>query len=331
MTAPNSLKILAAGWTLLACFATASAIAAAPLIPGKPIPVANSHGGFDFIEVDQGSSRLLGPHTRNGTFDLFQLPIGKLLKQVQVGKTQSVAVDAKAGKYYLAGSEKPRLVTLDMKSLDVNGETTLPGPADIMAFDPRNHAAYVCHDDGTEVWVVDVVSQKIIATITIPEGPEGIVYDPTSDRLFVNVKATSEVVVIDPTANKVVANWSTAPADKPHGLAIDPQMHRLFAAGANGQLVEIDCVTGKVVGSAKIALKVDQVAYDPELKQIYAASGTGVVSVVLAKESGLEALGDVPTHAGAHSVAVDFKTHTVWTAYGDDSASYILSLKTPKE
>ena len=92
-------------------------------------------------------------------------------------------------------------------------------------------------------------------------------------------------------------------------------------------MVEIDMQTGKVVGSVKVAPKVDQIAYDPELKRVYCASGSGVMSVVQASDSKLESLGDVPTHSGAHSVAVGFKTHTVWTAYGDPNQSFILSLK----
>src|SRR5207302_100969 len=115
-----------------------------------------SHGGFDFIEVDQRSSRLLAPHTKNGTFDVFNSTNGKLLKQCAAGATQDAAVDAKANKYYLAGSAKPRLITMDSKTLEITAETPLAGPADILAFDPKNNVAYVGHDDGKEVWVVDV-------------------------------------------------------------------------------------------------------------------------------------------------------------------------------
>ena len=327
---PHSLWKLLAAQFALTCFTSGGASAAAPLVASQPISIPNSHGGFDFIEVDQQSSRLLAPHTKNGTFDVFDSTNGQLLKQCAVGATQSVAVNDKAGKYYIAGSSKARLITIDSKALEITGETPLSGPADIATFDPKNHLAYVCHDDGTEVWAVDVALNKVVASITIPEGPEGIVYDEVSDRVFVNVKQTSEVVVIDPAANKVVAQWSTKPAESPHGLALDSKMHRLFAVGANGQLVAIDLKTGKIVGSANVAPKVDQIAYDPELKRIYCASGFGVMSVVQVTDEGLTALGDAPTHVGAHSVAVESKTHTVWTAYGDGDGSYILNLKVPQ-
>jgi sugar lactone lactonase YvrE len=310
----------------LGLLALSSGMAAAlPLAPAEPTLVPDSHGGYDFIEIDQSASRLLGAHTKNGTFDVFSLPDGKLEKQCKVGASQDSVV-APDGKYFISCSAKPRLVTIDAKSLEITGETSLPGPADILCYHPKNGLAYVGHDDAGEVWAVDVAAHKIVATIAVPEGPEGIVSDPESDRVYVNVRKTSEVIVIDTTTNKAVAHWSTAPATSPHGLAIDLAMHRLFAAGANGKLVEIDSVTGKVTGAVDIAPKVDQIAYDPELKRVFSASGNGIMSVVQAKADGLESLGEIPTHKGARSVAVDFKTHAVWTAYAEGEKSYILRL-----
>lgn len=300
-----------------------------PLLPASPILVPNSHGGFDFLETDPHFARLLAAHTKNGTFDIFDLAEGKLIKQIVVGASQDSVASAD-GKYYVSCSEKPRLLTIDSKTLEATGETPLTGPADLITFDPKHGLAYVGHDDAGEVWVIDVSTNKVVATIPTPEGPEGIVCDPEHDRVFMNVKKTSEIVVIDTTTHTVVSKWSTAPATGPHGLAIAPLMHRLFAAGDSGKLVEIDSSDGKVIGTANIAPKVDQIAYDPELKRIYCASGNGVMSVIQAKPDGLESLGGVPTHKGARSVAVDGKSHAVWTAYADGDKSYLLRLDLAK-
>jgi DNA-binding beta-propeller fold protein YncE len=288
--------------------------------------VPDSHGGFDFIQADQQAARLLAPHTKNGTFDVFNLSDGSLLRQCAVGASQDAAVDSNSGKYYVSCSAKPRVLAIDRKTFEILGETPLPGPADILAFDPKNGLAYVGHDDAGEVWAVNVSSGKIEATIPIPEGPEGIVCDPENNRVFVNAKKTSEVVVIDTASNKLVAKWPTSPAQMPHGLAMAMPARRLFVAGANGKLVEMDAGTGKMIASADIAPKVDQIAYDSGLKRVYCASGTGVMSVVQVEDDGLTSLGDVPTHKGAHSVAVDPKTHAVWTAFADGDKSYLLRL-----
>ena len=213
-------------------------------------------------------------------------------------------------------------MAIDGKTLATTGETDLPGPADIVTFDPKNGLAYVCHDDGLEVWVVDVSASKIVATIAIPEHPEGILYDSRTDRVYLNIKSAGTLVVIDPAANKVVQTWPLAPAESPHGLALDSGSGYLLAAGGNGKLVMIDPLSGKIIASCDIAPKVDQIAFDPQLKRIYCASGTGVLSVVQVNGTALESLGSVPTHKGAHSVAVDI-THAVWIAYADGDQSYI--------
>ena len=299
-----------------------------PLTPGKTVEIGGAHGGFDFLEVDATSSpvRLLAPHTRNGTFDVFALPEGEPVQLCAVGATQDAAVDVKKGLYYVSGSNKAQVLTLDQKTLKSTGETPLPGPADILVYDPDNGLAYVGHDDAGEVWAVDVAAHKIVATIPIPEGPEGFTYDAGTHRVFVNQKKTSAIEVIDPKRNQVVASWPTAPAQSPHGLAMTPDGKALFVAGGGGTLVEVSTANGKVIASTTIAPRVDEIAYDADLKRVYCASGTGVLSVVQVTDHGLQSLGDVPTHKGTHSVTVDPTTHEVWTAYGDAQKSYLYSL-----
>jgi DNA-binding beta-propeller fold protein YncE len=134
---------------------------------------------------------------------------------------------------------------------------------------------YVCHDDGEDVWVVDPSTQRIVTAVKVPTQPEFIVYDPVTDKVFQNIKSQPVTMVIDPGPNSVAATWSTVPAEGPHGLAVDPETHRLFSAGKNGKLVVLDSVSGKSLGAVDIAEGVDQIAFDPGNKRIYCAAGQG--------------------------------------------------------
>src|SRR5207247_2099178 len=127
------------------------------------------------------------------TLDVFDVDSGKLIKHVATGKAQGVAVDAEGGKYYVSVSREKVMVIVDRETLEKKGEVKLAGPADAIAFDPKNHCAYVCHDNGTELWAVDTKGDKIAATITIPAGPEFVIYDPTSDRVFQNIKSNDSL------------------------------------------------------------------------------------------------------------------------------------------
>jgi hypothetical protein len=78
----------------------------------------------------------------------------------------------------------------------------------------------------------------------------------------------------------------------------------------------------EVLASAEIAPRVDEVAYDPELHTAYCASGQGKISLVGLEAKNLNALGDIPSSQGCHSVAVDPKTHTVWIAYAKGEQAF---------
>jgi DNA-binding beta-propeller fold protein YncE len=148
-----------------------------------------------------------------------------------------------------------------------------------------------------------------------------MLYDADADRIYLNIKPKDELVVIDPNSNSIVAHWPTSPADAPHGLAFDPVTGRLFSAGMNGQLAVLDAKTGKLIASAPIAGKVDQIAFDPATRRIYCACADWM-SVVQETDQGVVFLGNVRTAATAKNVAVDPQTHEVWTTYTDGTNSY---------
>ena len=170
-----------------------------------------------------------------------------------------------------------------------------PGPTDAIIFEPKNHMVYVTHDDGADVWVIDPAAAKVVATITIPGVPEFMVYDEKADRIYLNIKTKDVVAVIDPSSNKVIAQWSTAPATQPHGLAFDADNHRVFAAGGNGKLVVIDTKTGSVTGRRhRLQSGSDRVRCVGGL--VYCA-GADKISVVSTTGGKVPNLGDVVTAA----------------------------------
>ena len=300
----------------------------APLTLGQPIVVPGTKGGFDFLEVDQPLHRLLANHTGNKSFDVFNLPDGKLIKVVETGAAQGVAVDTQHNCYYVTVSDQKKLVEVDRRSLDVKNTVALPGPPDAVCYFPKTNMVYVDHDDGEDLWVVDPSVQKIVATIKIPTAPEYILYDPAFDGIFQNIKSQPVTLVIDATANSVSATWSTLPAEKPHGLAIDPKTRRLFSAGGNGKLVVMDCTTGVCLKSVDIVPGVDQIAFDAGNQRIYCASGgQSKLSVLEETVDGAKSLGNVETPKGTHTLAVDPETHSVWIAFPKEGASYIAELK----
>ncbi len=107
---------------------------------------------------------------------------------------------------------------------------------------------------------------------------------------------------------------------------IDSKRGRLYTAGGNGKLVAIDLKTGKVISSVDISLGVDQIAFDTDQQIIYSAC-RGFISVTKVLDSGLKAINKVTSPKGAHTIAVDSKTHEVWVSFSDDLHSYMQKFK----
>lgn len=300
------------------------ASAAAPvqgLQPEAPIEVSAAPRRFDLIMVDNDRHRLLAAHSQAGTLAVIDLAAGKLEREVPVGHSSGVAIDASDNKYFVGTTEGVAIV--DRDTLGKTGFISTPGPADAMVFDPQNRRLYVGHDDDGELWVVDPRRNEVTGRIAIPGAPELMAIDPQSHRLYVNIKPSSEVVAIDPMLGKIVARWSSLPTNSPHGLALDLVDRRLFVAGHSPTVSVFALPAGTPLQGVDIGPgHVDQIAYDVTDRRLYCPSSGRLVTVGVAANSDT-VLGSVAIPQGTHSVAVDPRTHRVWIAYADKDHSYV--------
>jgi DNA-binding beta-propeller fold protein YncE len=307
-----------------ACGAGAAAFAdgPAPLTARTPIVVPGPAARFDYMSVDNSQRRLLAAHSAAGSLTVVDLTTNTVLPAIPVGSMHGIVLDAEDKQYIAGDGTEQKVVFVDRESLKITGEVPTTGPVDDIVLDPTTDMVYADHDDGTDVWVIDAKAKKLVGSVTVPAAPEFVLYDKETDRIYQNIKSNDTLQVIDPATNKVEAAWSTAPAASPHGLAIDARAGRAYCAGGKGKLVVFDLATGKILASVDIAPGTDQIAYDRKLKRIYCAS-RGFISVVQATESGATLLANVPSPAGAHTIAVDPKTHSVWVCYADKDHSYV--------
>lgn len=323
---------------LIACAAllgSASSLIAhadpAPLTAQTAVVVPGGPGGFDWMAVDAARHRLYATHPGKGTLVVYDLKAGTVQQIDTDGAVNGEAVDEADNKLFVAGANQ-KVVVFDLKTLAKKSEIPVTGPADSIAFDPKNGTLYVDHDDGTEVWTIDGKTEQVTGAVTVAGAPEALAYDPMTDRLYQNIKPANVTQVIDPAINKVEATWPTTPMTSPHGLAIDSKTKRVFAAG-QGKVVMMDQATGKALSSVEIAPGyVDQIALDPDKGRLYCACGdAGVISVVQETDAGMTLLGNVPSHHKAHTLAVDPETHGVWVSYSDDKDAYLQQFTLPSD
>ncbi|HEY1790278.1 MAG TPA: hypothetical protein VGJ73_19185 [Verrucomicrobiae bacterium] len=304
--------IFAAGFSsLLALSLTAQT---APLTPGDLIPLPGSKGRYDFIQFDAAGNRLLLGHEENKSFDVFDLASHQL-KVIPTGTSQDAATDVKNGLYYVSGNGPGRMVIVDAKTLTVTGEVPLSAATDLIGYDPQTGLVHICNDTAAEQWVIDPVAKKIVTTIKFDgTGMEDMALDLKNRRLYQAVKGANTIAEVDLDSNKVLAAWPLAPDKGPHGIALVPDANNLLIACASN-LVMLSCSSGKVLATAPIGGRVDEMTYDPGLHMAYCASRLGKISAVSVGADTLTGAGDVPDATRTGDITVDPGTHTVWIAY----------------
>jgi DNA-binding beta-propeller fold protein YncE len=301
--------------------------AADSLTPGNPVELSRTQGKFDFIKIDTANSRLLACHTGNASLDVIDVTRSNFIKSIPTGNAQGVAVDAKNNRYFVSVSKPAKMVIVDSTKLEVIGEVPLPGPADLIAYHSETNRVFICCDDKPVMWVIDPVAKKILSTINFPEGGmEDLDFDSQGDFLFQCLKDSSELAKLDLKTERIVAQWSTSPADKPHGMAMVSGTDQVLIVGETGKLGLFNLNTGEILGTVDVSPKVDEIAYDPMLQRVYCASGLGTISIVSLDHNTLTALPPLTSSPGAHSIAVDPRTHTVWIAFAKNDKPYVQAI-----
>lgn len=322
------VSCLACGLSLAAALPGQAAEGQGLPTPDRSVKIAGSKGKFDFLAVDATHHRLLAAHEKDGTADFIDLPSGTVLARLKTGPAVGIAADEAAGQYYVSVQDDKRVAVVDAATLQETGSIATPGETDAILYDAKDHRVYVTNDNGKYLWAIDPAAAKVSAAIEIPGEPECMAHDAAADRIYLNIKNLSVVAVIDTKTNTVIAQWPTAPATGPHGLALDAAAGCIYVSGDNGQLVALDTRSGRVIGSTGITEKVDQIAFDAGTQRIFCA-GPEHLSVVLATAHGVKFLGNVESNATAKNVAVDPTTHQVWTTYTDGTDSYAKSWSQP--
>jgi DNA-binding beta-propeller fold protein YncE len=300
---------------------------AMPLVAEKPIVIPGAAAKFDYMNVDSEKRRLLAAHPGDNSLAVFDLKTNQFIASLPLGTVQGIIVDAARDQYITGNSKDQKVVFVNRETLKATGEVPTNGPCDDIVLDPKTSMVYADHDDGTDVWVIDARSRKLVGSVTIPEAPEFVLYDPITNRIYQNIKSDGTVQVIDPATNKVETVWHAA--ESAHGLAVDGKHGRVYSAGGKGKMVVFDIHTGKSLGEIDIAPGTDQIAYDAEMQRVYCAS-KGFISVVQATPEGAKLIANVPSPAGAHTIAVDPRTHSVWVCYADKEHSYVQEFKAAK-
>jgi DNA-binding beta-propeller fold protein YncE len=203
------------------------------------------------------------------------------------------------------------------RSLDRLGSIPVAADPDAILFVEGENLIYVANGDAKLATLIDPTARSVVGTIALEGEPEFAVYDPQDDVVYQNLKDTHSIAAVSLRTRTVVNRWTLDSCEIPTGLALDVQRRRLFiACGRNAKLVIFDMVNHRIIASLAIGGGPDSVAYDASLQRIYSAGSSGRLSVIQQDNAdAYRVIENIPTHPGAHTLAVDPTSHKVYVGY----------------
>ena len=161
--------------------------------------------------------------------------------------------------------------------------------------------------------VIDAATGKVIGTVFLGGKPEFAQTD-LSGHIFVNIEDKSQILDFDANTLRSLHSWPLAPCEKPSGLAIDIAHKRLFVGCRNQLMAVMNYTNGKVLATLPIGNGTDASRSDAGTGLAFASCGQGTVTVVRENSpdrfSGVQT---IPTESGARTMALDLKTHAIYT------------------
>ena len=210
----------------------------------------------------------------------------------------------------------------------------LPGGVfpDGIAYDPVDRRLFVSDELGSAILVVDAKTEQALVRIATGGEVGNVQYDRTFAKVFAALQSRNELATIDPVRSTIEKRTALPGCRHPHGLAIAPAgAIGYVACDANDILLAVDLVSDRVLASLPVAHDPDVMALDPEVKRLYVASESGVLSIFdISNARSPVPSGDVFIGDNAHAVAVDPMSHRLYFGLANENGQARLRVLLPR-
>jgi len=271
---------------------------------------------FDYLTIDYKHDYLLSAHLGAGLLYVIDLKTNKLVKAIpDVPGIEGVEYAPDVNKIYTSNWTENKIGVIPLDQMQVVKKLPTEAKPDGSTYAEPFHKLYVSDERGRAVAIVDVREDKIINTLHFESETGMPQYDPVARKVYVNLQEQNLFAVIDPSTDKVLARYPVGECKGNHGMALDPEHHRAFLqCEGNNMMTVFDLDAHRPIANLPTPAGGDVVKYDPGLKRIYVACSSGAISVFQEEDANhFRKLEDFPVQRRVHSLAVDVRTHRVYT------------------
>jgi DNA-binding beta-propeller fold protein YncE len=322
--------LLALAIVLASGTAEAAPTARLPLRIVADIPLGGSPSRFDTVSLDTARDRLYVAHLGDGVILAVDLRRRVVVARIPAPGVHGVLAVPGLGRIFGTATGDHQLVTVDEQTDSVIARTPAGTYPDGIAYDAGTGQLFVSDELGGVEAIVDARSGHRVGTVKLGGQAGNVQYDPVSRQILVAVQTRNELAVIDPELRRVVRRKSLPGCVHDHGLLLDPA-HRLafVACDGNSRLLVLDLRTLAVRDTQTVGPLPDVLAFDPQLRRLYVAAESGIVTVFAESGGSLRKLGEGFLAQGAHSVAVDPGTHLAYFPLAHQGGPPVLRIMKP--
>jgi len=271
-----------------------------------------AEGGWDYLTDDASAHRLY--ISRATKVVVMDTESGRSVGEIaDTPGVHGIALALDLGKGFVSNGREGTVSIFDLATLKTSSKVKVGENPDAILYDSATKRVFAFNGRSQDASAIDAEKGTVVGTIKLGGKPEFAASDGKGG-VFVNIEDKSELVAIDPEKLEVKARWQLAPCREPSGLAMDRKNRRLFVGCDNKMMAVVNGDSGKVVATLPIGEGVDATAFDDETHLAFASCGEGVLTVVHEDSADKFSVAEnVKTQQGARTMALDPKTHNVFT------------------
>ena len=276
---------------------------------------------FDYLTIDEDDHYLISAHLAAGQTYVMDLGTNKVVAVVtDTPGAEGVEYVSELKKFYTSNAYDNTIGVVDLKQMKVVKKLKTESKPDGSTYAAPFHKLYVSDERGKAEAIVDVQKDEIVGTLHFESETGMPQYDPVARKVYVNLQDQSIMAVIDPATDRVIGRYPVGRCKGNHGMSLDPEHHRAFLACEEDNLMTVfDLGKHTPIAFLPLADGPDVIKFDSSLGRIYVACYSGAISVFHQDDPDhYRKLEDFRVQHAVHSLAVDPKTHRVYTPEQED-------------
>jgi YVTN family beta-propeller protein len=284
---------------------------------------------FDYLTIDDDDHYLLSAHLGADQTYVIDLNTNQVVATVKdTPGAEGIEYVPELKKFYTSNAHDNTIGVVDLKQMKVIKKLKTESKPDGSAYAAPFHKLYVSDERGKAEAIVDVQKDEIVQTLHFDSETGMPQYDPITRLVYVNLQDQNLFAVIDPATDRVTGKYPVGRCEGNHGMALDPDHHRAFLSCEGNDLMTVfDLDKHQPIAFLPMALGPDVIKFDPTLKRIYVACYSGAISVFYQDDADhYHKIEDFKVAHAVHSLAVDTKTHRVYTPEQEENGKPVAKM-----